>query len=318
MKNVMVTGAAGFIGYALALDLAKKGDVHVIAVDNFVRGENDEAYNELCNRDNVSNYEVDLNNLSAVSTLPADCDVIFHLAAMNGTQNFYERPYDVIRCCTLPTFNLLEQYASKGNLKRFLYAGSSEAYACTVTEFDWPVPTTEDVPLCISDPENPRWSYGASKLHGEVLVVNACRQFGCDYTVIRYHNAYGPRMGDRHVIPDFLQRMKEEKYELYGYKDTRSFIYIDDAVRATRELAMADAGANQIVNVGGDREIKMLDLGQEILKLAKVEAEIQLNESPAGSVSRRAPDTTKLQELIDFKPSWSLSDGLVETMNFYL
>jgi UDP-glucose 4-epimerase len=250
--------------------------------------------------------------------LPPEFDVIYHMAALNGTQNFYERPYEVVRCSTLPTFHLLDRYGAGRGLRRFVYAGSSEAYAGTVSTFDWPVPTAEDVPLCISDPRNLRWSYGASKLHGEVMVIAAGKQCNVDYTIIRYHNVYGPRMGDKHVVPDFLMRMKQGVYALYGHSDTRSFIYIDDAVRATISLAECPAAAGETVNVGSDQEISMLELGREMLSLAGIDAEIELHDSPPGSVSRRAPDVSKLRRLTGFREESTLAAGLQATMGYYL
>lgn len=318
MRKVLVTGAAGFIGFALASALARQPGTQVFAVDNHIRGEDDDDYRALCALPSVSSFNIDLTNAEELRDLPEECDTIFHMAALNGTQNFYERPYDVLRCSTLPTFHLLDRYGPTGALKRFLYAGSSESYAGTVQRFNWPVPTAEDVPLCITDPTNPRWSYGASKLHGEVLVINACRQFSTSYTVIRYHNVYGPRMGDNHVIPDFLERMKQGVYSLYGHDDTRSFIYVDDAVRATVMLSQSDKAANETVNVGSERELKIAEIGRSILRIAGVDAEIELYASPEGSVRRRAPDTAKLRALTGFSEEWSLDDGLRETVDYYL
>ena len=318
MTNVLITGAAGFIGFALADSLSKRGDTNVYVVDNFVRGESDAAYAELCARDSVVAFNLDLTDSNAVRELPESIDLILHMAALNGTQNFYERPYDVVRCSTLPTFHLLDRYGPASGLKRFVYAGSSEAYAGTVSRFDWPVPTAEDVPLCITDPSNLRWSYGGSKLHGEILVTAACHQYEKDYTIIRYHNAYGPRMGDKHVVPDFLERMKNGIYSLYGHSDTRSFIYIDDVVRATVMLAECADAANETVNVGSETETKIVDIGKMLLELAGIDAEIELHDSPKGSVPRRAPDISKLKELVGYSEEISLADGLRRTMDYYL
>ena len=318
MSNVLVTGAAGFIGYAIADVLSKRDDTNVCVVDNFVRGELDEAYAELCSRGSVSSYDIDLTDSLAVRKLPPTFDVIFHMAALNGTQNFYERPYDVVRCSTLPTLHLLDRYGPDRGVKRFVYAASSEAYAGTVSAFSWPVPTGEDVPLCIPDPTNLRWSYGGSKLHGEVAVTAACNQYGTEYTILRYHNVYGPRMGDKHVVPDFLERMKRGVYSLYGHSDTRSFIYVDDAVRATLLLSECADAANETVNVGSETEIQIVDIGKLLLELAGVSAEIELHDSPEGSVARRAPDVGKLNRLVDFEEEWTLAAGLRQTMDYYL
>lgn len=317
MANILITGAAGFIGYALADALSKQPDTKVHVVDNFVRGDRDTAYLELCDRESVSAYDVDLTDAASMHKLPPSVDVIFHMAALNGTQNFYERPYDVVRCSTLPTFNLLDRYGSDSGLRRFIYAGSSEAYAGTVTRFDWPVPTAEDVPLCIDDPRNIRWSYGGSKLHGEITVTAASHQLGFGYTNVRYHNVYGPRMGDKHVIPDFLERMNNGVYQLFGHTDTRSFIYIDDAVEATLMLADCADAANETVNVGSENEVKIATIGEMLLEIAGIDAEIELFDSPQGSVPRRAPDTAKLKALTGFSERVSLADGLRRTWQAY-
>jgi nucleoside-diphosphate-sugar epimerase len=318
MRRVLVTGAAGFLGFYLAQLLARNSDTKVICVDNFIRGEPDEAYRELTARANVERVDMDLNDQAAVRTLPENVDLIFHMAALNGTQNFYERPFEVLKCCTLPTIHLIDRYGPTGRIRRFVYAGSSEAYASTVTRFAWPIPTGEDVPLSIDDVFNSRWSYGCSKIHGEIATINGCRQFGMPFTIVRYHNAYGPRMGDKHVVPDFLLRARRGVFELYGYDDTRSFIYADDAARATVALAETASAAGQIVNVGGEREIRIRDLGEMMMKLCGFEGEIALHPSPAGSVNRRAPKLDRLRELIGYEETVSLEEGLKRTAKAYL
>jgi len=312
----LVTGAAGFLGYALARRLAAEAAAQVVCVDNFIRGENDDAYRALCAGPNVQRIDLDLTEQSAVRTLP-DVDVVYHLAALNGTQNFYEQPFEVVRCCTLPTLFLVERYATPA-LRRFVYAGTSESYASTVTKFDWPVPTDETVPLAFADVTNARWSYGASKMHGEIAVIQGCGSRSAPWSVIRYHNAYGPRMGDKHVVPDFLNRARVGRYELYGFEDTRAFIYVDDAVRGTIAIGSTPACAGEIVNLGGSREIDMLTLGRTIMQVCGMKGEIVRHPSPAGSVKRRAPDVAKLRRLTGFQEQWSLEDGLAETAKFYL
>lgn len=318
MSRILVTGSAGFLGYYIAAHLAERPGVEVVCVDNFIRGENDPLYKKLVARPNVTHITADLTREADVDALPSDIDVVFHMAALNGTQNFYERPFEVVRCCTLPTMFLIEKYAPLGRLSRFVYAGTSEAYASTVTRFNWPVPTAEDVPLGVDDPMNARWSYGASKMHGEIATVNGCRHFKTPFTIVRFHNAYGPRMGDKHVIPDFLTRAKNGVYELYGYEDTRSFIYADDAARATIDLGYAKGSIDQVVNVGSEDEITILDLGKAMMRVCRLKGEIKLHPSPKGSVKRRAPKIGKLREITGYDPQWTLDAGLKATGEFYL
>lgn len=316
--KALVTGSAGFIGYFLANTLAEQRDNEIVCVDNFLRGADDDAYRSLVSLPNVTAFTLDLNDPFQVRQLPDDVDTIFHLAALNGTQNFYERPFEVLKCCTLPTINLLEKYGPLGRLQRWVYAGSSEAYADTVSSFDWPVPTDESVPLTIRNVFNPRWSYGASKLHGEVATIAGCNRFSIPFTIIRYHNAYGPRMGDKHVIPDFLTRASQGVYTLYGWEETRSFIYIGDAVRATIELANAHAAANEIVNVGSPREIRILELAEMLLRICKIDAKVVCQPAPEGSVKRRVPDIAKLVRLTAFRERWTLEGGLELAAHYYI
>jgi len=316
MSSHLITGAAGFIGFHLARALAARGD-RVVAVDNFVRGERDAALQALADLPNVTFIEADLTRENDVADLPVDVERVYHMAALNGTQNFYERPMDVIRCSTLPTILLAERMRDSG-IKRFVYAGTSESYASTVTRFGWPVPTAEDVPLSLDGVDNPRWSYAASKMHGEVVTIQAGRSYGFPWSIIRYHNVYGPRMGDRHVVPDFFERMRDGRYELFGHADTRSFLYIDDAVRATLALGESAECANEIVNIGSPEEITIADLGKRMMAVRGIDAAITLHPSPAGSVKRRAPDIAKLQRLTGFAPRVSLDDGLAATARFYL
>jgi UDP-glucose 4-epimerase len=173
VTRILVTGAAGFLGFYIARQLGQSPENSVVCVDSFVRGRRDVLYRELTSRTNVRHVTADLCDPAAVAALPDDIDVVFHMAALNGTQNFYERPFEVVRCCTLPTMHLLEKYGPKQRLKRWLYAGTSEAYASTVTRFGWEVPTGEEVPLGIDDVFNARWSYAASKMHGEIATT-AC------------------------------------------------------------------------------------------------------------------------------------------------
>lgn len=318
MTRILVTGAAGFLGFYIARQLAQSPENSVVCVDSFVRGRRDVLYRELTSRTNVSHVTADLCDPAAVAALPDDIDVVFHMAALNGTQNFYERPFEVVRCCTLPTMHLLEKYGPKQRLKRWLYAGTSEAYASTVTRFGWEVPTGEEVPLGIDDVFNSRWSYGASKMHGEIATVNGCRHFGVPFTIARFHNAYGPRMGDKHVIPDFFARARDGVYELYGYEDTRSFIYAEDAARATILLANADAAAGQVVNVGSEDEMTIRDLGEAMMRAAGLSGAIVLHPSPKGSVKRRAPKIGSLRDLTGYAPEWKLAEGLKTTAAYYL
>jgi nucleoside-diphosphate-sugar epimerase len=316
MGRYLITGAAGFIGYHLAGSLAADGH-DLVVTDNFGRGERDAPFKQLVERPNVKLLVGDLTQWSFVETITGEFDVCFHMAAMNGTQNFYQQPWSVIWNCTIPTLNLLQALVRCGRCGTFVYAGSSESYAGTVTRFGWPIPTAENVPLTVLDIQNPRWSYAASKLHGEVATANACRGIASSYLIVRYHNTYGPRMGDKHVIPDFFLRALRGEYYIYGPEQTRSFIYIDDAVRVTRQLAEMPQAKNQIINVGGAEEITIGTLADQMMRALGRSDPIEAREAPSASVARRAPDLTKLSYLVPSYERVSLEEGLRRTLDYY-
>ena len=315
-NRILISGGAGAIGFQLAKFLADRNDETFI-VDNFIRSERDQDFLSLLKSDNVTEINVDLSDQTSYSHLPDDIDYVYHLAAFNGTQNFYNRSFQVLSHSTLPTINLIKKYGKDTRLKRFIYAGSSESYACSVTRFAWPVPTDETVPIGIDDALNPRWSYGGSKLHGEIACVAANCEFNMPFTIVRYHNIFGPRMGDSHVIPDFIDRAKEGRFELFGDKDTRSFLYVTDAVRLTTAVAESDKALNQIIHIGSEKEVKIIELAETMMKIMGRDDKIITKPSPAGSVKRRCPDISKLKSIVDFSPAYSLEQGLYETINYY-
>lgn len=286
----MLTGSSGFIGTHLKISLEKQG-YQIISADR--------------------RSGTDLTNKLIVDFLP-DVDIVLHFAAFNGTKHFYNRPMDVIRDSVLSTQYLLDRYA--GKVERFVFTGTCESYAGAVDQFDWKVPTDETVPLVVSDVTNPRWSYGGSKLLNELQVFAAFHQFNQEFTIIRYHNVYGPGQVD-HIIPDFIERARKNDLVLYGWKNTRSFMYIDDAVDVTTNIIFNSNCANEILNVGNDDEISIKDLALIILDEMKISGKLILKEAPKGSITRRCPDLFKLKKLTGFVSKTSLRDGIRKILN---
>jgi UDP-glucose 4-epimerase len=313
-KTILITGGAGFIGFRAAEILSLKNEV--IIVDNFQRRPADERLSLLLSKPPVSLIEGDLSSEEFVSKLPK-VDYIFHLAALNGTSNFYSRPFDVIKAATAPTLNLLARYGNSG-VERFIFSGTSESYSGAIDAFDWPVPTGEDVPLVISDVTNSRWSYASGKIASESMIFAASAQFGTPVSVVRFHNVYGPRMGSMHVIPEFVNRAKSGVFSLYGSQNQRSFIFIDDAVSATTSVATSSEALNEIVHIGTSEEVSMTQLARKIMDIGGWDGRLEIFPAPEGSVSRRQPDIRKLQRLTGFKPKVSLEEGLRKTVDYYL
>lgn len=319
--KVLITGGAGFIGHYLTRYHAGKGD-QVYIIDNLFKSEGEPAdhISELLNSENVIFHKADLTEPLNLPDLPKKFDIVYHLAAINGTKLFYEMPYQVARINLLATLNLLDCLENK-EVGRIVYASSSEVYADSDKVGLLKIPSDETVPAVFTQPTHSRFSYGTSKFMGEVL----CAEFGktkkVPTSIVRYHNVYGPAMGNHHVIPEFIVRIQngENPFSIYGGNETRAFCYIDDAVTATVEVAKCDAAIGEIVHIGNAKEeIDIQSLAKICMKIQGKEVEIVEKGRREASVSRRCPDTTKLKSLTGFEAKVSLQEGLEKTTAWYL
>ncbi len=318
--RIIVTGGSGFIGYHLAEYLSRNPGHEVTIIDNHERGEPDSMFRALISKPNVIFLNEDMTRKDFYHKLTGRYDCIYHLAAINGTRNFYERPYDVMRVNILSLMNMLE-WCSPENCGAFMFTSSSEAYAGTITQNPGMyIPTKENIPLSVTDVMNPRWSYGGSKITGELLTVNYCRTHNVSFRIIRYHNIYGVRMGYDHVLPEFFRRIHERvnPFPVYGGEETRAFCAVEDAVRATEAVMMSEKCAGEIVHIGNSsQEMKIIDLLKLVLKIAGYNPEIKILPAPEGCVMRRCPDTRKLYELAGFRAEITPEEALPEMYRWY-
>lgn len=322
MRRIIVTGGSGFIGYHLADYLSRQADTQVTIIDNHSRGAADNMFAELTARANVIALNEDMTRKDFYAKLSGRYDEIYHLAAINGTRNFYERPYDVLRINLLSLINILE-WCTADNCGAFLFSSSSEAYAGTVNRFAESaqfIPSREDIPLAVDNVMNPRWSYGGSKLAGELLTINYCRTRNVPFRIIRYHNVYGVRMGFEHVLPEFFKRVhnKVNPFPIYGGQETRAFCAVEDAVKATEAVMLSEKCNGEIIHIGNSsQEIKIIDLLALVFDVANFHPTVEVKPAPSGSVMRRCPDTRKLFELTGFKAQITLETALPKMYSWY-
>lgn len=314
-SRVLITGAAGFIGYHLASELAQGSGNTLLLVDSLARGSLDREMLELIALDSVTFMESDL--VSDSQVLP-EVDYIFHLASINGTKNFYERPFDVTDAAIAPTLALIRRYRSSSKLKRFVLTSTSEVYAGAVELGLAQVPTSEKTPLVIADQGNPRWSYAAGKIAAEQALLGANRQFDFPATILRFHNVYGPRMGTDHVIPQLIERFRSGDYRVLGGANSRSFIFVRDAVMGTIALALSPKSLGRVAHLGTRREIKIEELAKLILQKMGKDSDLHIEDAPEGSVLRRTPDTSFMEEEIGFTPLEELESGLDKMLEYSL
>jgi nucleoside-diphosphate-sugar epimerase len=194
--RMLVTGGAGFVGSHLVERLVEMGK-DVIVYDNSWRGSQKHLK---AVEDKIEFIEGDIRNYDSVNNAMKNADIVFHLASLQGTKFFYEYPDLGLEVGLIGNLNVA-RVMKENKIKRILFTSSSEVYSQPNV-----FPTQENHPLIIPDPKNPRWSYSVTKISGEVIFFSYGKKYGFDTSVVRIHNAYGPRMGWQHVIPEFIKK----------------------------------------------------------------------------------------------------------------
>ena len=319
MKRILITGAAGFVGYHLASKLSADPANELTLVDNFVRGREDAEFGQLLQRPNVKSVRADLTDPSALQQLGTGYDHVYHLAAIIGVSNVMERPYDVVRVNGLSTLNLLD-WLRNGGGRKVLFSSTSEAYAWTQHFYPLPIPTPEDVPVALTDLRNARSSYAGSKIFGELAVTHGCVTAGKAFVILRYHNVYGPRMGFEHVIPQLLQRalQGQDPLVVYSADHRRAFCYVADAVEATIAAMESETADGQTLNVGNEREeFTIGELAKMILQQIDLQPNVVPQSAAHDPIVRRCPDMTRAGQVLGFVAPTTLQEGLARTIAWY-
>lgn len=315
MKAV-VTGGAGFIGSYLMEELVGRG-ITVAAWDNLFRGKMENINGLLNDKNKFVNIDLaQAENIPQMTEMLVKerPELIFHYAAINGTQYFYDIPSQVLEVNTSATHNLMNAVRSaKKQIPdykcKIIYASSSETYG---DPFSVPSKETDVTYVNI---EHVRDSYAAAKLVGEFFVKLIAEETGMDYMILRLFNVYGPRMvGTKYgqVIPEFIQRLSEGEYPLKIYgtgEHKRSFCYVTDNVKMTVDAAVVSC-PNGVYNIGNTCEISILELGSIIMSKMGKKPEFECMPEREGDHKRRCPDTHKLHSIIGEHEFVSLEHGI--------
>lgn len=317
-KKVLLLGGAGFIGINIAKFLAKNRNYEITIADNFSRGQMDTDLMNLVDENNIEVIKGDFTVPGSYDVLEKDYDYVYMLASVVGVNNTLQIPHEIIRINTALIYNTLE-WLRNSSVKKVLFTSTSECYAGTIDTFGYTVPTSEEIPLCISDIGHPRFTYAVTKMLGESGFLNYSRMLEFECTIVRYHNVYGPRMGFKHVIPHLVQRFLENEnpFLVYGSDQTRAFCYIDDAVEGT-VMAMEHENSNgEIFHIGTMEEITIEGLIKYTGEYFDYKGTYENAPTYPGSVARRCPDITKARKDLGFEPKIGWQEGLEKTLKWY-
>jgi UDP-glucose 4-epimerase len=312
--RVLITGGAGFIGSHLADAYLKRGD-EVLVIDDLSTGTIDNIQHLKSNP--RFHYTIDsVHNQPVTAELVDQSDIVVHLAAAVGVKLIVESPVRTIETNVRGTEVVLALANKKQ--KRVLIASTSEVYGLSAD-----VPFREDGNLVMGATTKGRWSYACSKAIDEFLALAYWREKKLPTTIVRLFNTVGPRQTGRYgmVIPTFVkQALAGRPITVYGNgKQTRCFGYVGDVVGALIKLMDHADSVGQVFNIGSTEEISILQLAEKVKELTNSNSEIvfvpydEAYEEGFEDMPRRVPDTSKINQLVGFKPEIKL-DGILETV----
>ena len=286
MKKILITGSEGFLG------------------KNFIFATNQKF--------KFYKFDKKLNGDLAKKRSFPQVDYVLHLAAFNSTKDFYNNPLKVIYDNFFPTFNLINFYRKLKRKPIFIFTGTPEIASGAVDLFNYKVPTDEKVPSVIPNILNKRWSYAGSKSLSEQVVIHS----GLKFIIIRPHNVYG-QFQKNHFIPEFINRSHKNKIELYGWKNKRCWLHIDDFCRALELVINSKSCINEIINIGSNFEMSTLNVAKLILKYKypNKNKKIIKKDAPEGSVMKRMPNIKKIKKLTGWEPKIRVKEGILKFLN---
>ena len=307
-KNILVTGAAGFIGSNLTYELVELG-ANVIGIDNLFNGRI-ENLEDLLENKSFEFIKGDIRDFSFLLEIFKDIDIIYHEAAFTSVPQSVLMPESCNSVNVDGTLNILNA-ARKRDIKKIIYASSSSVYGDTPS-----LPKKENMPRIPISP------YGVSKLASEAYMKAFHHVYGLKTVCLRYFNVFGPRQKNSPysgVIAIWLGRIIDSK-ELIIFGDgeqSRDFTYVKDVIQANL-LATEHNISGEIINIGAGSPIKLTDLAKLMLKLTnKEDLKIVYMNPRLGDISHSYADISKAKELLKFQPKFNQEEGLKDYFSWY-
>jgi UDP-glucose 4-epimerase len=300
MRRILVTGGAGFVGSCIAEKLIQDKDNYVVLVDDLSTGSLDKLPS--IDSNNWKFIKADVNNYNDISQVmfSGHFEYVFHYAAVVGVERTQSNPYRVLN--DIQGFKNILDISKNSSVKRVFFASSSEVYGEPVA-----FPQNE-----YTTPLNSRVPYAVVKNVGEAFLRSYYKEFGLEYTIFRFFNTYGVKQSPDFVMSRFISKaLKNEDITIYGDGlQSRTFCYIDDNVDACVNAAYQNFLVNDVVNIGNDNEITILDLAYKIIELTNSKSKIIfLPPLKEGDMQRRLPDISKMKLLLN-RPLTSIDEGI--------
>ena len=300
MSKILVTGGAGNVGGALARKLVENGNYEVIIADDLSTGSKSKLPSSTYK--NWKFVHCDVNNYKEISELMLvnQFDFVFHYAAVVGVKRTQENPIAVLN--DIDGIRNVLQLSKNSSVKRVFFSSSSEVYGEPVE-----LPQHEQ-----TTPLNSRVPYAVVKNVGESFFRSYEKVYGLPYTIFRFFNTYGPNQSMDFVISKFLDAaLRGDDITIYGDgSQTRTFCYVDDNINACIKIFEENHILNDVINIGGAKEYKIIDVAKTIINISGSSSKIiHLPPLPEGDMTRRMPDNTKMLKILN-KELISLEDGI--------
>jgi len=311
-KKVLVTGAGGFIGSHLVERLLEEG----CEIRAFVHYNSFNRWGWLDSfpKDKLKQIEIftgDIRDTNGVRTATKGVDIVFHLAALIGIPFSYHSPDSYVDTNIKGTLNIL-QACIDFNIERVLITSTSEVYG-----------TAKYVPIDEKHPRQGQSPYSATKIGADFIAESFYRSFNLPVVIVRPFNTYGPRQSARAVIPTIITQLLsgKDEIELGALHPTRDLVFVKDTVEGFIEIAKSDKTIGEEINIATGQEISIGDLAKKIINMVNPKAKIiTRNERlrPENSeVERLLGDNTKIKTLTNWKPKYSLDEGLRITIEWF-
>ena len=301
-KNVLVTGAMGFVGSHWITRLTEEGHkvtgVDIKPLKNFFK-----------NNKNFKYIKASVFRYKLIEELVKKNDIICHFAGVAEPMQYLKKTKFTIQLTLLPSLKIVD-FCTKYK-KKLIFTSTSEIYG----KLD-KVPFKENSDRLLGSPQTNRWCYSTSKSLVEHYINANAKESNLKFIIFRLFNVYGPSLKGR-VVDEFINKsLSNKKIMINGNgKQTRSFLFIDDCIDAFYKIFKKNVN-NEVYNVGSDIEISMIDLAKKVKKICNSKSKIIFNSKKFTKVGgyedilRRVPSVEKLKKQMKWTPTISLDEGL--------